>query len=161
MKLTQARLKEVLRYESNTGEWFWLVRKSQAKGPGDIAGSVMKDGYVTIMVDGERFLAHRLAFFYMEGFLPTKQIDHIDTNKSNNRWLNLRQATPRQNQFNHRRKITNTSGYKGVTYFRGRWRAMIRIDGKIVFLGMFNTPLLASEAYQQASNNYHKEFSRI
>lgn len=95
------------------------------------------------------------------GLNLTNDIDHIDLDKFNNRRLNLREATRSQNQINHRIHSNNTTGFKGVSFRRNKYRAMIMADGKSIELGYFDIPEEAHEAYCKAAIKYHKEFARF
>src|SRR5882757_747966 len=149
--IVQSRLREVLHYNSKTGLWIWKISTARCRKIGEYAGSRMKDGYEIISIDGKRYMAHRLAFLYMKGAFPKQQVDHIDGDKSNNSWSNLRHASPRENKRNQPKLSSNKSGYKGVCSIRNKWRSQIRIDdGKLLHLGNFDTPEDASVAYEQA-----------
>lgn len=91
---------------------------------------------------------------------PGRLVDHIDRNGLNNSRGNLRIATNTQNQWNST-KVLGRSGLRGVSYrsSRQRWRAMIRVDGFRIELGLYRTPEEAHEAYKKASIEYHGEFS--
>jgi len=101
---------------------------------------------------------HRLIMPAPEGF----EVDHIDGDGLNNRKSNLRIATREQNRRNVALRPDNTSGYKGVTFDKetGKWRAVIRVDGKQKKLGRFATPDQAHDAYAKASRTLHGEFGR-
>ena len=90
--ITQSELKELLNYDPATGVFTWLVSRGRVKAS-SVAGHVHSRGYIVIMVDGRRHLAHRLAFVYMTGTFPDDQVDHINEIKADNRWINLREAT--------------------------------------------------------------------
>jgi hypothetical protein len=101
MELTQDRLRELLDYDPDTGIFTWMVNRRGGKAAvGVVAGSRNTDNYVSITVDGEEYLAHRLAFLYMTGAFPPKQVDHINTAKSDNRWCNLRACTSKEQMDN-------------------------------------------------------------
>lgn len=86
-------------------------------------------------------------------------VDHINGDTLDNRKENLRECTNQQNQFNSRRSSNNTSGYKGVTFDRGRWKAQIIIKGVHTHLGYFDCPKKAHECYCQASSKHRGDFS--
>jgi len=91
--LTQARLKENLLYNKETGIFTWRddsENRKKANFPkGKIAGSPNTDGYTQIIIDGVPHRAHRLAWLYMYGKFPKTGIDHIDQSKDNNAIKNL------------------------------------------------------------------------
>jgi len=87
-------------------------------------------------------------------------IDHRDGDPSNNRWNNLRRATPSQNNANRRLQQNNAWGLKGVSRHRSRWRASIRKDRRTHHLGVFSTPQAAHAAYVAAARKLFGEFAR-
>lgn len=88
--LTQAKLKEVLHYNPETGDLTWLKRPANCVKVGEVAGSIDKYGYRCVGIDGKQYKAHRLAVLYMTGSLPSSAVGHIDKNNLNNVWDNLR-----------------------------------------------------------------------
>jgi hypothetical protein len=121
-----------------------------------------EDGYRKIRINGRSYLAHRLAWLYMTGEWPQNVIDHASGQRSDNRWENLRAASPLLNSHNRKRPSNNTSGFKGVTFYKAGniWRAFIRVDGLLRFLGSFPTPELAADAYAAAANDHFGSFAR-
>jgi hypothetical protein len=163
-RLTQERLRELLRYDRDTGEFRWRQRASYVVQVGDIAGSLNKTtGYRLIHIDGRNYKAHQLAWLYMTGAWCRPMIDHRDMNRANNRWSNLRRATPSTNAANRGRPRTNASGFKGVHFRRatGKWRAQISKDGRARYLGQFSTPQAAHAAYVAAARDLFGEFARV
>lgn len=88
-------------------------------------------------------------------------VDHIDGNTLNNIRSNLRVATHAENLRNRKRQSNNKSGFKGVTYSRGRWVAEIRANKRKIYLGSYNTPEEAHEAYKTAAVKYHGDFANF
>ena len=154
---TTERLHNCLHYDPSTGVFTWkIARKGTAKG--SVAGFVRSDSYRIICLDGERFRAHRLAWFYMTNKAPLHDIDHIDGNPANNAFSNLRDITTAQNIQNQRAPHKrNKSGFFGVSWHNAGkcWRARICTDGVQKLIGYFDTPEEASEAYQKAKLIYH------
>lgn len=161
-ELTQARLHEILRYDPGSGEFRWRVRKRLNVRDGDVAGSPMRSDYWRIHVDGRGYRAHQLAWLYMTGEWGRPLIDHRDGNPLNNRWCNLRLSSYLENSANRRRKRTNASGFKGVTFDRrrGKWMARIEKESREYFLGRFATAEEAHEAYVTAARLLYGEFAR-
>lgn len=157
--LTQARLKEVLQYDPGTGEFTYtaaLGRGQPRKRVGQPAGKKNQGGYVRIAIDGTRYLAHRLAWLYMRGVWPVLLVDHIDGDKANNQWGNLREANHSQNGQNvHRAK--GGAPLPGAYWRprRSRWEAQLRISGVHRHLGYFDTAEAAHAAYVSAKRVHH------
>jgi hypothetical protein len=88
-------------------------------------------------------------------------VDHIDGDGLNNRRSNLRLATNAQNLWNTGRRVTNSSGYKGVSFDKqkGKWHARIRRFKKYYHLGFFDNPEQAHQAYVSAAKEFHGEFA--
>lgn len=161
-ELTHERLTTLLSYDKDAGCLHWKTHRAGQPKPGTVAGVVAPDGYRKIRVDGENYQAHRLIWLYMTGNWPTSEIDHINLDKSDNRWANLREASHKQNMRNVARRKRNKTGYKGVYNHQGTpwWRAQISIDGKAVYLGTFRDPKLAHQAYVRAATAASGQFSR-
>ena len=139
--LTQERLHKVLEYSSETGIFTWKVRMSNKVKTGDIAGSCYNKNYVGIQIDRKSYLAHRLAFLYMCGYLPEYEVDHLDGAKNNNQWSNLRHVSKICNLQNRKLSTTSTSGFIGVSWHKNhkKWSAYITIHGKQIYLGRYKT----------------------
>jgi HNH endonuclease/AP2 domain len=152
------RLRQVLDYDPLTGIFTWKAPTSNRVKIGSVAGSDKHDGYLTITVDGLAEYAHRLAWLFVYGVLPERQLDHRNGNPSDNRISNLRLATPVQNSQNKVKPQRNgTTGLLGVCYFKrtGKWTANITAAGERHYLGYFDTPEQASEAYWAAKRELH------
>lgn len=136
-KITQQYLHECLSYSPESGNFTWLdrpdshfssvriARSWRGKNSGKVAGSPLKDSsgktYLSISIDGKLYLAHRLAFIYMDGFIESStEVDHINGNGLDNSWENVRLVSGLENAKNHRRVKTNTSGVTGVSWHKGR-----------------------------------------
>lgn len=165
MSLELSRLKELVKYIPETGEFIRLSigTSGNQRYLGKPSGSFTRKGYRHLSLDGKSYRACRVAWFYMMGEWPQGQVDHRNSKKWDDRWVNLRLATPEQNQRNTGAKATNTSGYKGVSYLKRRkpWRAHIRNEGKQVYLGSFYHIEEAIEAYREAATRYHGDFARF
>lgn len=136
-ELTAARLREVLDYDAETGVFTW--RGSARLGwNGRVAGR-NDHGYVRMSIDHAPYYAHRLAWLYVHGEWPPKDLDHRDRNRKNNAIANLRPCGMSENLANAKRATNNTSGHKGVYRSRKKWRAAIGVNGASVHIGQYNT----------------------
>jgi hypothetical protein len=135
--LPVARLREFFSYNPHTGElryrpnrarkWFkserlWLSWNAQFGGK--IASARHGTGYECISVNQRYYLAHRVIWAMMTGVWPKEEIDHINQNRADNRWYNLRAATRGENARNISMPSNNTSGVMGVHWFKrlGIWQ---------------------------------------
>jgi len=159
--ITQSRLKERLHYDPETGVFEWLVKPRSAK-KGEIVGGVGKNGYWRIAVDGERYLAHRLAWMYVYGKWPDDEIDHKNGNKLDNRISNLREASRSQNLANTKTRKDSTHGLKGVSFHKrdGKYMTRIMAEKKRIMIGYYLTAEAAHEAYRIASEHYYGDYAR-
>ncbi len=161
--LTLDRLHEVLHYDPETGIWTWLITLSPRSPAGNLACKTKHDtGYHRISIDGHRYKAHRLAWLYMTGKWPDRQIDHENTIRHDNRWTNLRQATQQQNSANMLRK-NNKLKIKGIIRSRNgaRFIARIMVDYQSIHLGTYDTQEEAAEVYRTAAEKYFGAYSRV
>lgn len=114
-------------------------------------------GYAHAWIDNKLVLLHRLIGDRM-GLSQSKDVDHKDRNKLNNKRNNLREATKRQTCINRENK--NTTGYRGVFKSLNKWRARIRtIDNKRIDLGSYESIIDAAKAYDDAAKIFHGEFA--
>ncbi len=157
--INQLDLKRHLFYCPKTGGFIWLNPVTNAVKRGDKAGGNNGLGYIRIRLKGKRYMAHRLAWMYMKGEWPKHEIDHINGNGLDNRWHNLREATPSQNSSNQKERNTNTLGVKGVTKYYKKYIATICKNGVSHQIGRFDSLKEAKQAYIKASIEYHGEYS--
>jgi hypothetical protein len=155
--MNQYQLKKILRYHPSTGHIYRLKTISN-RVRGSIAGTVWKNGYRVITIDRKHYKAHRLIWFYMTGKWP-HIVDHINLDKTDNRWCNLRECTQAQNQYNS--KARNKLGVKGVEIDGRQFRAKATFNKKFYHLGLFPTLEEAANAYKQFARNHHGEYARI
>lgn len=174
-----AELRKLLRYEAATGRLFWRQRTVDmfAAGGQDakracaiwnkrFAGKeafiyTNDAGYKIGSIYNRRHRAHRVIWALVTGKWPLAEIDHINCNPSDNRIVNIREATKAQNQRNQGIRKSNSSGYKGVSWHKqtGKWRALIWMNRKRTSLGLHDTPEKAHAAYCNAAAKMHQEFA--
>lgn len=157
--ITQARLKELLHYDPETGVFIRKAKQSNQM-EGAIAGGEDGSGYLRIRIDGKKYKSHRLAWLYMFGILPANKTDHINQNRSDNRICNLREVTDGDNSKNASRRSDNRSGITGV-YWSGvnqKWAVQINDNGEQKFLGRYESLLDAAAVRIKANSryNYHE-----
>lgn len=150
--LTQEQLKELLIYFPKEGYFIRLPL-------GNVAG-YYENGYIKLKINSKGYFAHRLAWLYMTGEMPKNCIDHINGIKDDNRFENLREATRSQNNLNVGIKKNNTSGYKGVSAYKNKWRATGYLNKKSILLGYFDDKQEAHNAYIKFTEANHKDFAR-
>ena len=149
-------LKNFFCYDPESGV-FTRRKKWGRQNVGDPVGSISPQGYVQVGVGGRTYGAHRLAWLYVTGSFPDGEIDHINRNRSDNRFKNLRAVTRSENLMNTIAKQTSKSGVKGVSLRSLRkgkrpkkmWRADFSFNKKRFYLGNFYTLEAASEAIEK------------
>ena len=138
-------LKKGMFYDEETGKIF-NINKSECKR--------LRNGYISFLVcsNGKEYnlYGHIFAWYYKHGVV-VDYLDHINNIRTDNRIINLRSVTKRQNSFN---KI-NTKGY----YFdksRNKDCEVICVNSIRKHLGRFVTEIEARNAYLEAKKIYHK-----
>jgi hypothetical protein len=169
----------LLRYDPETGNLFWRNRVDRFlpdNGRGGKAASraawekrvkdcpgaltaVNSRGYLCGIILGKPFLAHRVAWALATGKWPDQQIDHINRDKTDNRFGNLREATPSQNRLNQKQRKSK-SGTQGVYWSegKGKWVAQAVFEGKSVLFKRFNDKEEAIMAYSRVVAELHRDF---
>lgn len=152
-------LRSNLDYDKLTGEFRWRVSGKGIK-VGKPTGHSRVDGYKEICFRRKRVLAHRLAWFYVTGRWPKEQIDHINHNRSDNRWSNLREVSHTDNMRNHSKTKANTSGHVGVCWDKAKDKWLVRVRGK--FVGYFDDIEIAAQAREAAllNHGFHKNHGK-
>lgn len=157
-KPTQARLQELLDYDTASGIFKWKVDRTWSVKAGDVAGSPAAGGYVGVSVDWRVYRAHRLAWLYVHGEWPGGPLDHINGDKTDNRLANLRATTPVLNTQNQRKaRSDNKCGVMGVRLNCGKWEARIGIGGgRQKYLGVYADQAEAHAVYLEAKRRLHE-----
>lgn len=154
-QIDSTHLREILNYFPETGIFTWKTDFLRKKLKGKIAGYTCK-GYIVIGILGKKYPAHRLALIYTYGHCDSKDVDHINNIKTDNRIANLRFATRSENKQNLiKAKSDNISGYLGVSKNGNGWSAKLHLSGKITRLGTYKTPQEAHTAYVKAKRELH------
>lgn len=156
-----SRLKELIHYDPESGDFTWLIKRGRSAVAGSMAGTITNRGYRQIYIDRTPYLAHRLAWFYMNGKWPEEDIDHINHNRSDNRICNLRAATRSQNSQNRLLPANNKSGVLGVHWHSGanKWEAKLFKEKKCIYLGLFDDIELAELVVIEAREKHFGEFA--
>ena len=151
--LTHSELLQLVMYEPHTGLFF---RRKSGEQMGWDSGY-----YLRAYVKGKKYYLHRLAWFYVTGEWPELEIDHINGDKFDNRFDNLRQATRSQNRYNTGVRKDSRTGVKGVEYIPrlNNYRAVICIEGVKRRLGHYDTAEEAGEVYREFAKHWQKEYA--
>src|SRR5690349_2097765 len=153
VKLTHARLTEVLDYSPETGAFAWKVATSPRVAVGERAGVIASNGRRYIAIDSEKFMAHRLAWFYAHAEWPQGDVRQKNNDFDDCRIENLEDVSRSVASRNRSLDARNKSGYRGVSKNnRGEWVAFITRNYKQVGLGTFATAQEASAAYEKAAS---------
>lgn len=159
----------LLQYDAETGALRWRVDRMTGRHhaipkakAGDLAGCRQRDG-ILLRINRKAIRAHRIIWLIVTGEWPSQYIDHINGDPCDNRWINLRPATPQQNQCNRRMAANNTSGFKGIWFNKNeqKWVANISTHGRKHSLGYFDTKEAAYAAYCSAAEKLHGEFANL
>ena len=150
-------LNSFCKYNPETGELISIKQRQGSRTKiGDSLGCLNNDGYLQLYVGNKNHYIHRLIWLLHRGSWPKNNIDHKDQNPSNNRLNNLRDVTQLVNIKNTAKLCNNTSGITGVSWDKqtAKWRAMIKINAKTIYLGLFYDKNLAIKARKEAEIKY-------
>lgn len=162
-------ISELLRYEPDTGRLFWMNRprlkcaderswkiwNTKHEGKEAFTGRT-SSGYLSGRIFNKTYLAHRVCWLLATGDWPVEDIDHINGDRSDNRFVNLRSVSRTGNNRNRRRSSNNTSGVTGVSWHfaSSSWHATIGVGKKQVSLGYYKT-VEAAEVARISANIKH------
>ena len=142
------QVRRLLTYNPETG----VMRREK---DGAELRSMSSNGYLRGRVLGELHYVHRLAFALMTGALPPHQVDHINRNRADNRWRNLRHASNKENAQNVSAKAGSASGRLNVYPANGRWQVKLMVNGRSVVVGRFDDIEDAAAAAAVAKASLH------
>lgn len=168
-------LKECFEYDPKSGILYWRHRplnhfatlnaysRCNSQHAGNPAGQLTKPGYLRVLLRAYGYFpVHRIVWKLVYGSDPGDlEVDHKNLDKSDNRIKNLRLATSGQNQRNHAVHSDSKSGIKGVSWHKAsnRWRAQLRVKGRIINLGGFKDIDRAERVVRAARKKYHGTFA--
>jgi len=157
--ISAERLRELVAYDPDTGVMRWRISRKRARA-GNVIGTRIPDGYLRVEIGGRCYRVHRLAWLYVYGEWPPHEIDHINHVRDDNRLINLRLASPSQNQANKAPTYRNTSGHKGVSWHKQtkKWQAYITVARRKKSLGLFAEKEQAVSAYREAATLHFGKF---
>ena len=147
--ITLEYINEYLTYDASTGNLYQRKKRPKIQ-VGALAGGLNRKGYRYIQLDGRKYPAHHIVWVIETGIFPKKQIDHIDGNKLNNKFSNLREVTNKQNTENRGKQRNNKTGYKGVSFNNRlkKYVAQIQHNNQPIYIGIYATAYDAHLAYE-------------
>jgi hypothetical protein len=165
-EITADYLRKILGYDLETGIFRWKWRKDVPKGwntrwANKVAGTLIS-GYICILINGQPYKAHRLAWLYVHDVWPTNETDHINSDKADNRITNLREATRQENNRNRGLRKDSSTNITDVYWHKPtqKYRAQIQAGGKRISLGYFDTLEEAAKVRAEAEIHFFGKFKR-
>ncbi len=174
-KLSPEVLRELLSYNPETGALTWMFRERKWFAADNVFARwntryankpaftwIDRHGYAQGAIFDRHYVAHRVIWAMQTGAWPTAHVDHINGDRGDNRWDNLREASHMENCRNRRASSNSTSKYLGVCWNKqaGKWRARINVDGAIYNLGDFASEEVAAKVYDVAARHHFGQFAR-
>ncbi len=156
-------LRSILNYDPETGLWSWRNPKAINKAPiAQSAGTISVHGYRIITYRGRKYRSARLAWLYMTGNWPSEEIDHENRDTTDDRWINLREASRSQNALNRDVQGNNSSGLRGIHFDceRGKWFVQVKVKGINHFIGRYDEVDEAVVARNAAVAELHGAFAQ-
>lgn len=151
-------LKRQMHYDPETGKLTWLISKKGVTQGRQVSPRPTNDGYLQCVFNGKHYYQHVLIWFYQTGEWPKDCIDHINRERADNRWGNLREATQTQNLYNSTGAL-NKTGYKNITETKWGWVVTTRVNKKATNFGTYKTLDEAVEVAKRVRQDVHGEFA--
>jgi len=156
MKPTQHNLKKFCHYDPESGVFKRIKRITWSGSIVEcdyVPDKPTKYGYFQLNIFGRPYAIHRLIFLYMTGKFPKNDVDHINGNRTDNRWCNLRQVTRRENMMNVGIRSNSTTKVTGVSKRKdtGKYQVYIDVKGERIRLGCYDTLDEAAEIRRKAT----------
>lgn len=178
---TPEELRQLLSYDPETGKLFWKSRPFTMFGDDEQAAKAQcakwnsrragKEAFTAISVNGYRRgrvlkvnqQAHRVIWAIVTGAWPAQDIDHINRDRTDNRFCNLREVSRSQNLSNTSANKNSTSIFIGVSKRSrdNRWIAQVKCNGTQRFLGSFDDEEAAARAYDAGALVLQGEFASL
>jgi hypothetical protein len=166
MKPSLEYLSTRISVDVDAGRAYWIdATKHHAALNGMEAGSPRSNSrhdkrYWHVKVDSNPIKRSHIVFLFAHGRWPDLQIDHINGDSLDDRISNLREATATQNAWNHKTRRKRSSTPMGVRLLRnGKYQARIAVNKQQIVIGSFDTPEMASQAYQLKRKEFFNEYA--
>ena len=174
--ISQQELQELLDYDPKSGSLTWKARPESMFATKNAWASwntkysnkpaftaISTHGYRVGKINCVRLRAVRVIYKWMTDIEP-EMVDHIDGNRLNDSWVNLRNVSVAENAKNAKKSLANKSGVTGVSWdsARNKWRAVIGHKGKSVKLGSFDciNDAISARKLAEVEYNYHPNHGR-
>lgn len=156
--LTQHYVRDIFDYDPSTGVVTRKRSVSRNTKASQRVGTVNGNGYLAVRVLKKTYSLHRIIWLHSYGYLPSKDIDHINRNRLDNRLLNLREVQRIDNCRNISKPRHNTSGCTGVSWYSRdkKWNVYIKVDKKNKWLGRYDTIFEAAAVRRSAEHHIYK-----
>ena len=153
-------------YKNYQVSWFGRVRNATTARI--LKGSVCPNGYLSVGLRQNKksktqFIHQLVAREWIDNPNDKRCVDHIDGNKTNNHYENLRWATHSENGRNAKNRTDGSSVYKGVSYQTQakKWKSQIGLGNKVIYLGIYTSEREAAEAYNTAAREQYGDYAKL